>query len=55
MLHLLPDSGPEPQRPDVPEAYAEALSRLANEVGPRFAPCDRLAEMARLKKRFYED
>jgi 3-hydroxyacyl-CoA dehydrogenase/enoyl-CoA hydratase/3-hydroxybutyryl-CoA epimerase len=31
------------------------LSRLANEVGPRFAPCDRLAEMARLKKRFYED
>jgi 3-hydroxyacyl-CoA dehydrogenase/enoyl-CoA hydratase/3-hydroxybutyryl-CoA epimerase len=31
-----------------------ALSRLANEVGPRFAPCDRLAEMARTQKRFYE-
>jgi hypothetical protein len=30
MLHLLPDSDPEPQRPAVPEAYAEALSRLAS-------------------------
>ena len=30
MLHLLPDSAPEPQRPEVPEAYAEAISRLAS-------------------------
>jgi hypothetical protein len=30
MLHLLPDSAPEPQRPQVPEAYAEAISRLAS-------------------------
>ncbi|MEO8456072.1 MAG: hypothetical protein ABI454_13025 [Sphingomicrobium sp.] len=30
MLHLLPDSTPEPQRPEVPEAYAEAISRLAS-------------------------
>ncbi len=37
------------------DQVAEALSRLANEVGPRFAPCDRLAEMARTKKSFYED
>ena len=37
------------------DQVAEMLSRLANEVGPRFAPCDRLAEMARVKKRFYED
>ena len=37
------------------DRVADSLSRLANEVGPRFAPCDRLAEMARLKKRFYED
>lgn len=37
------------------DRVVETLSRLANEVGPRFAPCDRLAEMARLKKRFYED
>ena len=37
------------------DQVAEMLSRLANEVGPRFAPCDRLAEMARTKKRFYED
>jgi 3-hydroxyacyl-CoA dehydrogenase/enoyl-CoA hydratase/3-hydroxybutyryl-CoA epimerase len=37
------------------DRVVEALSRLANEVGPRFAPCDRLAEMARMKKRFYED
>ncbi|MGB8166275.1 MAG: 3-hydroxyacyl-CoA dehydrogenase NAD-binding domain-containing protein [Chthoniobacteraceae bacterium] len=37
------------------DRVVEVLSRLANEVGPRFAPCDRLAEMARAKKRFYED
>ncbi|HYR58662.1 MAG TPA: hypothetical protein VEO95_08540, partial [Chthoniobacteraceae bacterium] len=37
------------------ENVVAALSRLANEAGPRFAPCDRLAEMARDKKRFYED
>ena len=30
MLHLLPDSAPEPQRPQVPEAYAEAISRLTS-------------------------
>jgi hypothetical protein len=24
-------------------------------MGTGFAPCDRLAEMARMKKRFYED
>jgi 3-hydroxyacyl-CoA dehydrogenase/enoyl-CoA hydratase/3-hydroxybutyryl-CoA epimerase len=33
----------------------DALSRLANEVGPRFAPCERLVEMARMKKGFYAD
>jgi hypothetical protein len=30
MLHLLPDSTPEPHTPAVPQAYAEALSRLAS-------------------------
>ena len=30
MLHLLPESAPELQRPSVPEAYAEAVSRLAS-------------------------
>ena len=37
------------------DRVVEALSRLANEFGPRFAPCDRLAELAREKKQFYED
>ena len=37
------------------DQVAEMLSRLANEIGPRFAPCDRLAEMARTKKPFYAD
>jgi hypothetical protein len=30
MLHLLPAYEPEPQRSQVPEAYAEAISRLAS-------------------------
>jgi hypothetical protein len=30
MLHLLPEPMPEPQRQPVPEAYAEAISRLAS-------------------------
>jgi|SRR5438067_4032119 len=30
MLHLLPDPAPEPQGQPAPEAYAEALSRLAS-------------------------
>ncbi len=37
------------------ENVVSALSRLANEVGPRFAPCDRLAEMARHHKSFYSE
>ena len=30
MLHLLPDPAPEPQGQPAPEAYAEAVSRLAS-------------------------
>jgi hypothetical protein len=30
MLHLLPEPAPESQRKPVPEAYAEAISRLAS-------------------------
>ena len=30
MLHLLPEPAPESQRQPVPEAYAEAISRLAS-------------------------